>query len=431
VLSLAGALVITAIRGETRPVIVVSSVALFIFGMGLSSLVLVFSGRPVRAPKGLLRFKLVQTALAFITDADPQLTRDPWLLAKTGAFQLAIIACDAATLWILLRSLGVTGSPSGVFASFMVSSLLRSIGFMPGGLGIFEAASVATLKMVGVPIGAGLAATLLFRGLSFWFPMLPGLWFTHHALAHEMRPGVLPMVVACLGSSSTQGKGQAFDWVGELRVRPENRGVRFLNFGKGGDVAYDTLQRLPRAIRECPTKVIVQVGGNDVLASVFQNMRRFVAFSKRLPRDLSPSWYEENLRLIARKLTSETAARVALCSLAPIGEEPKPESLVQQQLNQLVEDYSGIVQRVAEQEGAVYLPFYERMREQIVASPGRSFTSFRFLPFYRDAFLTLMLRRSVDEIAERNHWRFHSDGIHLNSRGGRILAELVQGFVRA
>jgi uncharacterized membrane protein YbhN (UPF0104 family) len=184
VLSLAGALVITAIRGETRPVIVVSSVALFIFGMGLSSLVLVFSGRPVRAPKGLLRFKLVQTALAFITDADPQLTCDPWLLAKTGAFQLAIIACDAATLWILLRSLGVTGSPSGVFASFMVSSLLRSIGFMPGGLGIFEAASVATLKMVGVPIGAGLAATLLFRGLSFWFPMLPGLWFTHHALAH-------------------------------------------------------------------------------------------------------------------------------------------------------------------------------------------------------------------------------------------------------
>ncbi len=87
-------------------------------------------------------------------------------------------------MWALIRSLGTRGSPSGVFASFMTSSLLRTIGIVPGGLGSFEAASVVTLHMVGVPTAVALSATLLFRGLSFWLPMLPGFWFSRRG----MRP---------------------------------------------------------------------------------------------------------------------------------------------------------------------------------------------------------------------------------------------------
>ncbi|CAM5345075.1 Magnesium-transporting ATPase, P-type 1 OS=Stutzerimonas stutzeri OX=316 GN=mgtA PE=3 SV=1 [Stutzerimonas stutzeri] len=64
----------------------------------------------------------------------------------------------------------------------MLASVLRSVGIVPGGLGAFEAAAVATLSWVGVPLAAGLSATLLFRVLSFWLPMLPGLWLTRHAL---------------------------------------------------------------------------------------------------------------------------------------------------------------------------------------------------------------------------------------------------------
>jgi Mg2+-importing ATPase len=64
-----------------------------------------------------------------------------------------------------------------VFASFMLSSMARIVGIVPGGLGVFEAASVASLRLMGVPIAAGLAATLLFRGFSFWLPMLPAVLF--------------------------------------------------------------------------------------------------------------------------------------------------------------------------------------------------------------------------------------------------------------
>jgi uncharacterized membrane protein YbhN (UPF0104 family) len=31
--------------------------------------------------------------------------------------------------------------------------------------------------MIGVPIAAALAATLLYRGFSYWLPMLPGILF--------------------------------------------------------------------------------------------------------------------------------------------------------------------------------------------------------------------------------------------------------------
>ena len=76
----------------------------------------------------------------------------------------------------MLWALGISVLPAQVFASFMLSSR-RPLGPVPGGLGIFEAASVATLKLMGVPIDAGLAATLLFRGFSYWLPMVPGILF--------------------------------------------------------------------------------------------------------------------------------------------------------------------------------------------------------------------------------------------------------------
>jgi hypothetical protein len=69
------------------------------------------------------------------------------------------------------------------------------------------------------------------------------------------------------------------------------------------------------------------------------------------------------------------------------------------------------------------------MLAQILASPRRAFTSFQFLPFYRDAFRVLALHKTPDEVAELNGWRFHTDGIHLNSRGGIIAADLVQEFI--
>ena len=66
---------------------------------------------------------------------------------------------------------------------------------------------------------------------------------------------------------------------------------------------------------------------------------------------------------------------------------------------------------------------------RVMKSPGRASTEFGFHPFYQDAFRTLVLRKSADEVARINGWGFHTDGIHLNSRGGLIVADRVQQFI--
>lgn len=42
---------------------------------------------------------------------------------------------------------------------------------------------------------------------------------------------------------------------------------------------------------------------------------------------------------------------------------------------------------------------------------------------------TLLLGKSPDEVARINGWNFHTDGVHLNSRGGLIVAGLVEEFI--
>lgn len=236
-------------------------------------------------------------------------------------------------------------------------------------------------------------------------------------------------IVACLGSSTTAGRGQVFNWVSELARRPQNARFRFLNFGVGGDLASNALRRLPRVVAVQPSHVIVLIGGNDILASVFPNVRRFVRLSKRLSELPTPEAFGHNLASIARMLKAETSASVALASPPQVGESPDASDPVQRRLNALYRRYSEIIKTVADDEGTAYVPVYERLRDAIEAEPGRAFTEFRFWPFYRDTMRWLLLRRSGDEIGLMNGWKFHVDGVHLNSRGGAIVVDLVQQFL--
>lgn len=238
-----------------------------------------------------------------------------------------------------------------------------------------------------------------------------------------------PLIVACLGSSSTAGKGQAFNWIAELQQRLGKRHFVLRNFGVGGDLAYNALQRLSNVIACDPKKIVVFIGGNDVLALVSSKARRFFRYSKRLPRDSTPEWFRENLQAIARRVKAETSADIALCSLPPIGEDPLSANPFQRELNRRIEEFSAIIRGTAQQEGTDYIALYEAILAQIMKSPARGYTEFRFLPFYRDAFRALALRKSPDEVARLNGWKFHTDGVHLNSRGGLIVADLVQKFV--
>jgi hypothetical protein len=174
---------------------------------------------------------------------------------------------------------------------------------------------------------------------------------------------------------------------------------------------------------------VVWVGANDVLASVSDKVGNFFRFWKRLPVEPSLEWFCENIQSIATRLKCKTSARVALCSLPPIGEDLSSTHLFQIELNRRIEKYSSIIRDVALNERVSYVPVYEEIAAKIRALPGRAFTSFRFLPFYRDAFRVIILHKSLDEVSQMNGWNFHTDGVHLNSRAGYIVADLVQAFL--
>ena len=201
------------------------------------------------------------------------------------------------------------------------------------------------------------------------------------------------------------------------------------NFGVGGDLAYNALQRLPDVIGSNPGKIVVLIGANDVLALVSAKVRRFYRIAKKLPRDPSPEWFRTNLHAIAQGIRKATSADLALCSLAPIGEDLDSMNPFQSELNIQVQRFSAIIQKLASDENIDYIGVYEAFVAQMKNSPRHAFSEFRFLPFYRDAFRTQVLRKSPDEVATMNGWVFHTDGVHLNSRGGLIIAELVGTFV--
>lgn len=161
------------------PIFAAGSAGLAVAGLSVTLLLTALTtGWSTRIPGWLLRWSPVAALVAAVSAADRRLARRVDLLARAFGYQLLIFALDAATLGVALRAVGVQLAPGAVFASFMLASLARTLGVLPGGLGTFEAACVATLHRVGVPVAAALAATLLFRGFSFWLPLLPGLVLT-------------------------------------------------------------------------------------------------------------------------------------------------------------------------------------------------------------------------------------------------------------
>jgi len=71
------------------------------------------------------------------------------------------------------------GDANALVTVTAVLFLLFSLGLS---VTVFEATSVLMPRMVGIDVAVALSATLLFRGLSFWLPMLPGYWCTHRLL---------------------------------------------------------------------------------------------------------------------------------------------------------------------------------------------------------------------------------------------------------
>ena len=91
------------------------------------------------------------------------------LLAAAGNTGFDYLALLAALL-----AVGASPRPSLVVLAYSAAELLALIPLTPGGLGFVEAGLTGTLVLAGVPGGDALAATLLYRLVSYWLPLPAG-----------------------------------------------------------------------------------------------------------------------------------------------------------------------------------------------------------------------------------------------------------------
>ena len=176
VIALIVALSVVWLHGDLKPFVVVP-VAIFLPVAAAIPTIVLLASRGRALPRWITRLPLIKPLLGALVEATPAIAHDVKLIARCTGLQLAIFLLDGGTLWLMIHALGLSVAVAPVFASFMLSTLARTLGPIPGGLGVFEAASVATLGLMGVSVAVGLAATLLFRGFSFWLPLLPGIVF--------------------------------------------------------------------------------------------------------------------------------------------------------------------------------------------------------------------------------------------------------------
>jgi hypothetical protein len=105
----------------------------------------------------------MRDALAHLRHPDPALAG----AVLFWAFQVAV-------LWAGFRAFGDAPALAVVTMAFFVG-MFGNLLPMPGGVGGVEGGMIAALAAFGVDAGQAVVAVLLFRAVTFWLPLIPGV----------------------------------------------------------------------------------------------------------------------------------------------------------------------------------------------------------------------------------------------------------------
>lgn len=129
-------------------------------------------------------------------------------VVATTAVALASHALDLGSLYAVARAYDVMLSPGALVATFSVGVLFWVVSVTPQGVGLAEGSMALVAASLGADPESAVAVALLFRGLSFWLPMLIGYvairrmpWARGQERAHSQHAGVqaLATLVAAMG----------------------------------------------------------------------------------------------------------------------------------------------------------------------------------------------------------------------------------------
>ena len=160
-------------------VLLTSDRALELLGLGLQRLINMFRRR--RPPTTHLPALLLKER----NEIRHELGEDWWkaLLAAAGNWVFDYLALLAA-----LTAVGARPRPSLTLLAYVSAVVLGMIPITPGGLGFVEAGLTATLTLAGVSGPDAVLATLAYRLVSYWLPILVGPIAYYLFARHYHRP---------------------------------------------------------------------------------------------------------------------------------------------------------------------------------------------------------------------------------------------------
>lgn len=96
-------------------------------------------------------------------------------LVMTFLVGLAMQFSDVFILYLCYASLGHKIAALKVITGFGLASVISLASMVPQGIGIYESSMTWVLNRLGTPFAVAFTVALLYRAVTYWFAMLPGL----------------------------------------------------------------------------------------------------------------------------------------------------------------------------------------------------------------------------------------------------------------
>lgn len=256
----------------------------------------------------------------------------------------------------------------------------------------------------------------------FGHPHLVRLVGYHAALAADRSK-----VVVCLGDSLTEGNA-GFDYVHELASRLEPWGYTVLNAGINSELAWNVLQRVDQVVRIEPAYVVLLIGTNDARACESEWAARRYERRCKLPQTPDERFFRESYVELLDALGESPCTQTIAVTLPPLGEARGGP------IDDHVERLNAIIETEARARGLSCVPLHRATIEALAIGEAKQPPAYDARRSQRLIIRSVILRYVLgwdwDRIAERHGMMLLTDMIHLDGRGGRILAGLVESEVR-
>ncbi len=233
-----------------------------------------------------------------------------------------------------------------------------------------------------------------------------------------------------IGDSLTHGT-MSINYINMIKKNLGEKKYTYINAGINGDHTYNILSRIQDIINCQPDIAIVLAGTNDALGIYFKNLIKSTMKRKNLIEIPSDEVFIKNMNQIIQKLKEKTSAKIILLSIPPFGENPNTKAFA------LSKRYSNILENIAKEKNITFLPVFRKMKEKLnqkndgtSSNPKYSFQDFHKLVALAPM-KKIFLFKSFDRISKDWGFNLLIDQIHLNSKGAKVIAELIINLIQS